>query len=322
MGPLRKSGIYVGYETVSIIRFLDPLTGDCHTARFADCIFDEDLFPTLGGGNQPLDDKSREITWKATGIHAHDPRTVETNREVQKILDLHSLANQLPDHFSDLKTVTKSHVHARNAPERVEIPKKNDGIPAPAPRPKRTRIPVSQIPSTRGRPKKKDKRDLLQSAPVEGSQLRPGTSTDISVHEIPDLNFPISEIPSEVVCAHIGAGKLKDLAPGLGNPVEQEDVPDALHDEMAINYVNSGESYNRAMANVDVNFAKKIASIIDLDPEPNTLVDCKKRSDWKDWQKAITAELLSLNKREIFGPVCLTPPHIRPVCHKWVFKRE
>lgn len=322
MGPLRKSGIYVGYETVSIIRFLDPLTGDCHTARFADCIFDEDLFPTLGGGNQPLDDKSREITWKATGIHAHDPRTVETNREVQKILDLHSLANQLPDHFSDLKTVTKSHVHARNAPERVEIPKKNDGIPAPAPRPKRTRIPVSQIPSTRGRPKKKDKRDLLQSAPVEGSQLRPGTSTDISVHEIPDLNFPISEIPSEVVCAHIGAGKLKDLAPGLGNPVEQEDVPDALHDEMAINYVNSGESYNRAMANVDVNFAKKIASIIDLDPEPNTLADCKKRSDWKDWQKAITAELLSLNKREVFGPVCLTPPHIRPVGHKWVFVRK
>jgi DNA-binding winged helix-turn-helix (wHTH) protein len=30
--------------------------------RFADCI-DEDLFPTLGGGNQPLDDKSQEITW-------------------------------------------------------------------------------------------------------------------------------------------------------------------------------------------------------------------------------------------------------------------
>ena len=105
MGPLRKSGIYVGYETVSIIRYLDPMTGDCHTARFADCIFDEDLFPTLGGENQPLDAKSREITWQATGIHAHDPRTAETEREVQKIIDLQSLANQLPDHFSDLKTV-------------------------------------------------------------------------------------------------------------------------------------------------------------------------------------------------------------------------
>ena len=178
--------------------------------------------------------------------------------------------------------MTKLHVPARNAPERVEIPKKIDGMPVPVQRPKRTRNPVSQIPSTRGRPKKKDKRDLLQSTPEEGSQLRRGTSTDISVHEIPDLNFPTLEIPSEDACAHIGAGKLKDLAPGLGNPVEQGNVPDALHEEMAINYVNSGESINRAMANVDINFAIKIASIIDLDPEPNTLADCKKRSDWKD----------------------------------------
>ena len=99
------------------------------------------------------------------------------------------------------------------------------------------------------------------------------------MHEIPDLNFPISEIPSKDVCAHIGAGKLKDLAPRLGNSVEQGNVPDALHDEMAINYVNSGESFNRAMANVDVNFARKIASIIDPDPRPNNLTDCKRRSD-------------------------------------------
>ena len=72
----------------------------------------------------------------------------------------------------------------------------------------------------------------------------------------------------------------------------------------------------------DINFATKIASIIDLDPEPNTLADCKKRSDWKDWQQAIIAELLSLNKRKVFGPVCRTPPHIRPVGHRWVFVRK
>ena len=100
------------------------MTGDLHTARFSDSIFDEDSFPSLGGGNKPLDEKYREITWQVTGIHAHDPRTSEANREVQKIIDLHALANQLPDHFSDLKSVTKSHVPARNAPERVEIPMK------------------------------------------------------------------------------------------------------------------------------------------------------------------------------------------------------
>jgi hypothetical protein len=56
------------------------MTCDSHTARIADLHFDEDLFPTLGGGNQPLDDKSREITWQATGIHASDPRTAEMNK--------------------------------------------------------------------------------------------------------------------------------------------------------------------------------------------------------------------------------------------------
>ena len=89
LGSFHKSGIYVGYETSSIIRFLDPAIGDCHTTLFADCICDEDLFPTLGGDNHPIDDKSRKITWQATGIHAHEPRTAETNREVQNILDLH-----------------------------------------------------------------------------------------------------------------------------------------------------------------------------------------------------------------------------------------
>ena len=42
-------GIYVGYESPSIIKYLEPSTGDLFTARFADCHFDEKLNPTLGG---------------------------------------------------------------------------------------------------------------------------------------------------------------------------------------------------------------------------------------------------------------------------------
>jgi hypothetical protein len=49
MGPHRKLGIYVGYETQSITKYLKPMTGDLHTARYADCVFDEDHFPALGG---------------------------------------------------------------------------------------------------------------------------------------------------------------------------------------------------------------------------------------------------------------------------------
>jgi hypothetical protein len=52
MGPHRKLGIYVGYKSPSIIKYLEPLTGDLFTARYADCIFDEDNFPALGGDIQ------------------------------------------------------------------------------------------------------------------------------------------------------------------------------------------------------------------------------------------------------------------------------
>ena len=67
MGSLRKSGIYVGYETVSIITYLDPDDMWLSYGPLCDRIFDEDHFLTLGGGNHPLYDKSREITWQATG---------------------------------------------------------------------------------------------------------------------------------------------------------------------------------------------------------------------------------------------------------------
>ncbi|KAM1736193.1 hypothetical protein ACFX12_014577 [Malus domestica] len=39
MGPQRRMGIYVGYDSPSIIRYLEPLTGDLFTSRFADCHF-------------------------------------------------------------------------------------------------------------------------------------------------------------------------------------------------------------------------------------------------------------------------------------------
>src|ERR1041385_68308 len=77
MGPLHKSGIYIGYDTVSIIRYLDPHGHVIVIRPICDCIYDEDLFPTLGGGNQPIADKSREITWQATGVRVQDPCTIE-----------------------------------------------------------------------------------------------------------------------------------------------------------------------------------------------------------------------------------------------------
>ena len=48
MGPQRRLGIYVGFNLPSVIHYLEPLTDDVFTARFADCQFDETVFPLLG----------------------------------------------------------------------------------------------------------------------------------------------------------------------------------------------------------------------------------------------------------------------------------
>jgi hypothetical protein len=79
MGPHRKMGIYVGYNSPSIIKYLELLTGDLFTARYADCIFDEDNFPALGGEHNH---KCREIDWNVEGIQSMDPRTNESKLEV------------------------------------------------------------------------------------------------------------------------------------------------------------------------------------------------------------------------------------------------
>jgi hypothetical protein len=54
MGSHRKLGIYVGYESVLIIKYLKPLIWDQFMAMYIDCIFTKDHFPALwrGIGNQ------------------------------------------------------------------------------------------------------------------------------------------------------------------------------------------------------------------------------------------------------------------------------
>ena len=46
IGPQRRLGIYVRYESSSIIIYLEPLTRDLFTVRIADCHFNESGYPT------------------------------------------------------------------------------------------------------------------------------------------------------------------------------------------------------------------------------------------------------------------------------------
>jgi hypothetical protein len=64
----------------------------------------------------------KKINWNFSGIQSYDPRTIESEREVRKIINLQNIANNLPEAFTDYRGVIKSHNPTINIPERVEIP--------------------------------------------------------------------------------------------------------------------------------------------------------------------------------------------------------
>ena len=121
MGPQRRLGIYVGFLSASIIHYLEPLIGNLFTACFANCHFDESVFPPLGE-DKPNSNKWCEITWNTPSLLHLDPCTKQSELEVQRIIHLPDLADQLPNAFTDPNKVLKSHISAVNAPAHIEIP--------------------------------------------------------------------------------------------------------------------------------------------------------------------------------------------------------
>jgi hypothetical protein len=77
----------VVFQSLSILKYLELLTGDLFTAWFADCIFNENHFLALGGDNNFIDD-SREIDCDDKSNLSSDPRTEEIELQVQTILEL------------------------------------------------------------------------------------------------------------------------------------------------------------------------------------------------------------------------------------------
>ncbi|KAK7302565.1 hypothetical protein RJT34_13457 [Clitoria ternatea] len=283
MGPQRRLGIYVGYESPSIIKYLEPLTGDLFTARFADCHFDESIFPPLGGENKQLD---KRISWNEISLSHLDPRTKQSELEVQKIISLQNLANQLPNAFADPKRVTKSYIPAVNTPIKIDIPEGQSKF-----------ANEFEAKIKRGRPVgSKDKNPRKRKVNKEDGRIE-----DIkTLVESPDI--------------------IK-----VSNP-EETKVPEIdTNKEISINYVMDGIQWNRPEVDVDEIFAFKVALDIindDKNHEPKSVKECAQRNDWPKWKDAMQEELNSLAKRKVFGPVVQTPKGVKPVGYKWVFTRK
>ena len=112
--------------------------------------------------------------------------------------------------------------------------------------------------------------------PKEGEGAPDRAPCDVDSHEV---IFLVENKPSENVYTtntHEGKPEIPDLnVPGNDVDLECDRII-----ENSTNYVETGEIYERKTTNVDIFFAAKIAKIIDLDPEPKSLLECKKRSDW------------------------------------------
>ena len=128
MGPQRRLSIYVGFQSSSIIKYLELLTGEVFIARFAGYHFDENVFPPLGGG-KPIPKELRKISWNESFLSHLDSPTKQSEQEVQKIIHLQVLVNRLSDAFVNSAKVTKSQIPTANVPSRIEIPtRKLEGI--------------------------------------------------------------------------------------------------------------------------------------------------------------------------------------------------
>lgn len=93
-GPQRTVGIYVDFDSPSIIGYLEPLTREVFTTRFADCHLDERVLPPLKGGNpfvlrvqrkyfQPPAEVPK-LTWYTPNLSHLDPRTSLCETEVER----------------------------------------------------------------------------------------------------------------------------------------------------------------------------------------------------------------------------------------------
>ena len=61
----------------------------------------------------------------------------------------------------------------------------------------------------------------------------------------------------------------------LGN-----DEPSKGGQEISINYLDTGETYDRKATVVDIYFSESIDENLHKDPEPKSMTECRKRSDW------------------------------------------
>ncbi|RVX04725.1 Retrovirus-related Pol polyprotein from transposon RE1 [Vitis vinifera] len=225
------------------------------------------------------------------------------------------------DAFIDTKKVTKSHIPAANTPARIDVPVGQLTNESKI-RLKRGR-PVGSKDVTPRKRRTQEKLGTLEKAIKMTDQFKIDKSIALEEAQImqkaPEEEHIEQEAPEE---AHIEQETPEDPHIEREAP-EEAQVPENC--EISVSYVQKGEKWDQKNIVINNIFAFQVASDIirnDEDPEPRNVEECRHRNDWPKWKEAIQAELNSLTKREVFGPVVQTPEDVKPVGYKWVFVRK
>ena len=246
MGPQRRSGIYISFDSLSIIKYLKPLTGDVFRARFADCHFDEVNFLSLGGDKLPKEER-REIIWNASSMSHLDPRTTQCDKEVQRITHLQKITSQLPDAFTNTAKVTKSYIPAANTPARINIPIGKTAIMA-ANESSMTRL-------KRGRPL--GSKDLIPRKRKIKGQQNPNIEENSTPKEatpiVSKIITPEKESAIEVTHAPEEAIVPEEIQ-------NHEDAQVLANDEIFLNYASIGELWDRTKVVINEVFCFAVAT--------------------------------------------------------------
>ena len=320
LGPQRALGIYVGFDSKSIIRYLDTKTGTLYKARFLDCIFDEGHFPTLGGENQNDHERQNDLkkfllsddakTTSTTGWQ--DQRTLLVESEVTRILTNQILAQQSPDSFNNAKSVLKDQYsylsHGMNLPARVSLEATSDQTQPK----KRGRPPIAEtisqnistsVKKPREQPPLK-KRGRPKKVPLVVESPKSDDPSTVALGSEKNLREPSIDQNHE---ANVDSSSLKVL-----NSTETC-TGDADSQTIKVSGIDGPESEELGC------FSYHIAKAILDDSDPANLSEAKSSPDWDNWHKAMKKELASLASRSVFSEVQEIPRGKTTVGSRWVF---
>ncbi|TPX38824.1 hypothetical protein SeLEV6574_g07603 [Synchytrium endobioticum] len=300
MGTQRQLGIYVGCSSTAIIKYLDVASGRLSTARFKDCMFDEDSFPHLRNQAQFTDmDWKHQLNITATPKTDYDQELAD--RYIARMLDLRALQNFSPVSMvsSKIKPTDNSGGHTASA-SLIQLPTCTEphgsiaapSVASPASEPPRSTPPSENVISRkRGRPRKSA---IVQPTPV-GKTVE-NTPVGQTVENTPapgavEMSGIVRSAPVIETVEHAPASS------AVKQPAQDraENAPlDAVEPTM------EESSMVHVSEILDSNFSVN-AMIDDVDEaEPISVDECKKSSHWKEWKQAIDAELASFSKREVF----------------------